>query len=188
MGFKDFILVIFPHRWLDLKGPGNIRLFGGLGAALDEIDALIKQVRQEMRVSTAIESIPTRESEYGLPIDSSQTLSTRRATILNKMKERRGPISKDELIKALRTYGIEVTIQNVHNQHVMKIRIVSTHGEPEGFAQIQAFVENTCRAHVGKEWEFTYTNYGELKIYGLTYGQLKALGLTYGQVSTYQPA
>lgn len=186
MGFKEFLIAIFPHRWIDTKAPGNTKLFSGLGAILDQVDGLVNQARQEMRVSTAVETIPTREVEYGLPIDPSQTLATRRANLINKMREKGGAVNKDDLIKMLRTYGIEATIQNIHELYVMKIRIVSTKGEPENFAQIQAFVEGVTRAHVGKEWEFTYTTYGELLGWGLTYGQLKAL--TYGQVSTYQPS
>ncbi|MCG9966876.1 YmfQ family protein [Pelotomaculum terephthalicicum JT] len=113
-------------------------------------------MKQEARVSAAVESIPTRETEYGLAIDPSLTIATRRANILNKMKKRGGPIKKEDLIEALRTYGIEATIQNFYNLHVMKIRISGVRGVPDDFEKIQSFVESICRAHVGKGWEFTY--------------------------------
>ena len=186
MEFKDFLVAIFPHRWLNPGAPGNTRLFTGLGVVLDQMDDLVNQIQKEMLISTAVETIPAREAEYGLPIDPSLTLATRRANLINKKRERGGPINKDELIKTLRTYGIEAMIQNIHSLHVMKIKIVSTKGEPDNFTQIKQLVEGITRAHVGKEWEFSYTAYGEIMGWGLTYGQIKALGLTYGQMSIYQ--
>lgn len=160
MGFKDFLLSFFPHRWLDPKSAGNIRLFGGLGLVLDQYDALVSQVKQEMRVSTAVDSIPFREAEYGLPVNPSLPLGVRRSNIMAKMRERGGPITKPDLLNALDAYGIKATLENDYENSVMWIRIDPDYTDVSDFGQIAAFVERVTRAHVGKVWAipFSVTN------------------------------
>jgi len=166
LGFKLFLLSFFPHRWLDLKGQGNQRLFGGLGTVLDKYDALVNQVKQEMRVSTAVETIPIRETEYGIPINPAVSLDVRRANIIAIMREPGGPMTKSDLINALRSYGIEVTIENIFNLSEMWIRTNPSYTDVFGFDQITAFVERVTRAHVGKVWvmPFLATNPKEIEL------------------------
>jgi hypothetical protein len=188
MGFKEFLLAIFPRRWLNPNAPGVIRLLGGLGASLDEYDSLVKQVKHEIRVSTAVETIPAREVEYGLPVDPSLPIETRRANIIARKRERGGPVTKDDLVNMLRAYGLEVTILNDYNHAVMKIHVESPPGEPPGFRQIQAFVENVCRAHVGKEWELSYLTWDKLDNYLLKWDELDAYGVTWDEIILFPPS
>lgn len=166
MGFREFLLSFFPHRWLDLKGTGNTRLFGGLGMVLDDLDAKVTSIKAESIVRTAVESIPVREVEYGLPINPALPLEVRRSNIIAKKRERGGPITKPDLLNALRAYGIEATIENDYSHSVMWIRINPDYTDVSDFSQITAFVERVTRAHVGKVWAipFSVTNPKEIDL------------------------
>ncbi|MBU7314043.1 putative phage tail protein [Paenibacillus oleatilyticus] len=163
MNFSSFLMSFFPHRWLNPKHPGNKKLFEGLGKTLDQMNNLLQQVKNESRVLTAVDTIPLREDEYGIPSDPSIPLDIRRSSIIARMREQARPITKEDLLNALRSYGLEAEITTIPGQSIMKIRIISPYGEPPGFKQIQEFVEEVTRAHVGKEWIFSYTTWGEVK-------------------------
>ncbi|WP_010502826.1 putative phage tail protein [Paenibacillus elgii] len=180
MNFSSFLMSFFPHRWLNPKLHGNRKLFEGIGKTLDQMNDLLQQVKNESRVLTAVDTIPLREDEYGIPSDPSIPLDIRRSSIIARMREQARPITKEDLLNALRSYGLEVEIANIPGQSIMKIRILSPYGEPPGFQQIQEFVEGATRAHVGKEWEFSYTTWGEVK--RTTWAEVK-LG-TWGKLKT----
>ncbi|MGF9912748.1 putative phage tail protein [Paenibacillus ehimensis] len=162
MNFSSLLARFFPHRWLNPKLSGNQKLFEGLGKTLDQMNALLQQVKNESRVLTAIDTIPLREDEYGIPSDPSIPLDIRRSSIIARMREQARPITKDDLLNALRSYGLEAEITTIPGQSIMKIRIISPYGEPPGFQQIQEFVEEVTRAHVGKEWQYSYVTHQDL--------------------------
>jgi hypothetical protein len=158
LGFKDFLLTVFPHRWLDLKAPGVIRLFGGIGAIFDELDNLVKQVQSESRVATAVHTIPDREAEYGILIKPALSIEVRRANLLARERDKGGPITKDELINVLKAYNVEFNVQNVFNKQGMYLSTKSD--VPNNvLGQMMTFVESVTRAHVGKLWMLLHDPY-----------------------------
>ncbi|MCP1306477.1 putative phage tail protein [Paenibacillus tyrfis] len=184
MNFSSFLMSFFPHRWLNPKLHGNKKMFEGLGKTLDQMNDLLQQVKNESRVLTAVDTISLREDEYGIPSDPSIPLDIRRSSIIARMREQARPITKDDLLNALRSYGLEAEITNIPGQSLMKIKIVSPYGEPSGFQQIQEFVEEVTRAHVGKEWEFSHVRHYELEPF--THAQME--GKTHAYYETHLPS
>lgn len=154
MAFKDFLFSFFPHRWLNPKAPGVIRLLGGIGATLDEIFDLAKQVQNEMRIATAVATIPDRETEFGIPVDPIIPIEIRRASLIAREREKGGSITSLDIIAALGVYGVNVTIQNNPNIYEMLIRMDPESVDVPGFTQMNVYLERARRAHVGKVWAF----------------------------------
>jgi hypothetical protein len=161
-GFQLFLQSFFPRRWLNTKAPANIRLFGGLGRTLDVYFDFAKSLVKETRINTAIDTLPFRELEYGIKSDPSLSLEARRGNILARKRESGGAITKDELISTIKAaYGIDVSIENNLSECTMTIH-VDTLGPPDCLAQMQAYIESSCRAHVGKVFEFKYLRINEI--------------------------
>jgi hypothetical protein len=168
MSFSDFLKSFFPHRWLEKDKPGNLRLFTGLDTTLDLFEAMVNKVKQESRILTAFDSIPIREAEYGIPINPLLSIESRRGNILARKQERSGPITKDDLIQAIKSaYGIDISIEHDYNNYIMYIQIENTLGIPDCLEQMQAYIESVCRAHIEKK--FKIKGYGQRKYGSFTY-------------------
>jgi hypothetical protein len=157
VNFIHFLKGIFPLRLLKSDSSSNDRLLGGLGTTLDSMDALLKAVKNETKVSMAVDTIPIRELELGIPIDPSVPIEVRRASIIARMREQSRPITKPDLIIAVRAFGIILDIQNDRSNSVMQLVVLSPEGIPAGIDQLEVFIEELCRAHVGKTWAFNYS-------------------------------
>ncbi|AFS78514.1 hypothetical protein DUF2313 [Gottschalkia acidurici 9a] len=186
MAFKDFLLSFFPHRSIDPDHPNNIRFFGKLSNVFNYIEKLVIQVKKESDISTATYSISAREEEAGIVSDTSLSIELRRANILAHKRKSDGSITKEELINALRAFGIEVSITNVSTQHLMKLNILKPYGVPDNLEHIQAFVEEVCRAHVGKEWTFNSISWNEFDSYDMTWDEFESLNLTWNEFEIYE--
>ncbi|OXM84614.1 putative phage tail protein [Paenibacillus rigui] len=175
MGLSSFLQGFFPHRWLNKKGTGNIRLFNGLGTTLDWANSFVILVRNESRVLTAVDTIPLREKELGITSDPSVQIDVRRSGIIARMREQSRPMTAEDLATALQSYGIVVSIQHDYANYKMFIKILNVNGVPEGYPQIQAFIREVVRAHVEVIFQFRYLTIAETE--SMTISQIEATTL-----------
>lgn len=181
MGLQTFLQNHFPHRWLNPKKTGNIRLLGGIGQTLDYYYNFTKSLLNEMRINTAVDTIPLLESEFGVSSDPALSIEARRGNILVRKQERGGPLTKDNLTQAIKkAYGIDISIQHDFNNYVMTIQIENTLGKPDCLEQMQAYIEEACRAHVGKVFKLRYLRVKEIHN-ALTINQLQATPISHFQ-------
>jgi hypothetical protein len=149
MGFKEFLLNMIPHRWLDPLKAGTQRLFGGLGAVLDIYDSMVKKIEQESSVRTAVDTLGTRETEYGIPVDPSMSLEGRRTRLIVRMREGAAPITKPEFEASLSIlFGSSVRVITVLNEPYMTIEFEEV-GNSIDFNVVEDYIRRNKRAHVG---------------------------------------
>lgn len=167
--FKTLLQSFMPRSLLNPELPGNRKLFGGLGKTFDYINSLVEQLRNESRVLTAQDTIPTREQELGIVPNSSLSLDVRRSGIIARTRDS-GPITIDGLANSLQAYGIVVEIHNDFANSIMRIKIVNVTGIPAGLPQAQDFIREVVRAHVEVIFEFRFLMISEVE--ALTISQL----------------
>ncbi|MGF9909495.1 putative phage tail protein [Brevibacillus porteri] len=168
MGFKEFLLNFIPHRWLDKKAVGTIRLFQALGKALDYVMSLVDMVKEESRVKTALNSLGTREVEYGLPVDQSLDIETRRKRILAKKREQGGPVNTDEFEASLGLLtGTIATVVPFHSDYSMQIKLEGNQSAFIDFKLTEEYITNNKLAHIAHtynlEQEKGYLEYSKRK-------------------------
>lgn len=149
MGFMDFLLNMFPHRWLKRDAPGTLRLFKGLGAVLDLYYSKVRQVEQEADVRTAVYSLPERETEYGLNIDPSLPLEARRNRLIVRMREEGGPTNKKAFESALTMMLGVPTKVITHPTEQSVIYEYEETGKLVNVAAADEYIRRNKRAHIG---------------------------------------
>ncbi|MDR6883014.1 putative phage tail protein [Bacillus sp. 3255] len=163
MNFSTFLASFFPHRWLDLKKGGTKKLLDGLGLTLTWLYDLLQHVVYESRVMTSIDTLTTREKEFGILPDPSLSNEFRRARIIAKTRELSGVVTKEAIALSLQSYGVSVEIENDYSNSIMKIKVLNVIGVPEGYDQIQAYIRNSVRAHVEVQFQFRFLSLAEIE-------------------------
>lgn len=155
MGFKEFLLNFIPHRWLDKNSSGTIRLFQGLGQALDYVMSLVDMVKKESRVKTAVNSLGIREVEHGLPVDQAMDIETRRNRILAKKREQGGPVNTQDFESALGMFvGGKAKIIPNHSNYFVMYRLESP-TETFNLPVIEEYVKDNKLAHLAHAYNLS---------------------------------
>jgi len=155
LGFKEFLFNFIPHRWLDPEKQGTIRLFEGLGKALDYVMGMTDMVKSESRVKTALNSLGARELEHGLPVDQMLDPETRRKRILAKKREQGGPVNTQDFEAALALFvGGTAKIIPDHSNYFVLYRLEST-TESVNLTVIEEYVKDNKLAHLAHAYSLS---------------------------------
>lgn len=172
MGMRSFIQSMIPRSFLNMDLPGNIRLFTWLGNSLDWVSDLVNKVKVESRVLTAVDTIPTRESEFGIVSDPSILIEIRRASIIARMRDQCRPVTKNDLLNSIASYGVTANLKNNYAESIMTIIISTPPGLPTGFEQMKSFVREFTRSHVEIAYEYRYLMIAEVE--AMTVAEIEA--------------
>ncbi|MBE3584829.1 MAG: DUF2313 domain-containing protein [Thermoanaerobacter sp.] len=82
MGFVDVLRRFFPRRWFNTDNPTFI---SALGAQMDNLDADLDDLRQQLFIQTATWGIDRWEREVGVVPRPDDTLEARRARVLARL-------------------------------------------------------------------------------------------------------
>ncbi len=153
------------------------------GPELDTIETNLADVLKQMYVETATEEGLTRWEQFvGLSSYTGKPLDQRRSRVISKLRGM-GTVTVAMMQNVAESYVYGHVAVTEHPEVCsFTIKFVDPYGIPPNLADVQAAIEEIKPAHLGVEYEFTYTTWGEVR--ALTWGQVKTG--TWGELKTRQ--
>ncbi len=122
----------------------------------EDIDDFLLQ----LSVDTATWGLAIYESDLKIPTDNSKPYEYRRSVIKSKMRAS-GKLDR-LLIKLTCDAFTNGNVVVSFNGHII-VKFTSVRGIPPNMSDLQAVLEEIKPAHLGIDYEFTYTTWGEVK-------------------------
>lgn len=160
----------------------------GEGEEFGQIRTSIDDILKQFFVETATEwGLDLWEQMLGLTSYAGKPLDQRRSRIISKLRGM-GTVTVS-LIKNVAESYVYGTVEVIESPatYSFTIKFVDPGGVPPNLDDLKAAIEEIKPAHLGVEYQFTYTVWGELNTWGKTWGDLNTLGLTWEQIKTWRP-
>lgn len=180
------IRLLAPLGLYDLSGVNNGGELAALGAALDEVSALLETVEREVMLDTAEDAGLTRREALFARKPASTTAEERRAAIAALLR-----ISEDSLTPAaindtLSGCGIRARAEETESGG-LRVVFPATAGVPEAFEQIEKIILDILPCHLNVEFYFRYMTWAECEAAGYTWEQVEAAAHTWESFQTAVP-
>lgn len=175
---KNTLLAYQPDYYKDSKVMENINNANAI--ELNLIDVNLKDTYNQLFVDTANIYLERWEKELGLPIANAYDINYRRTKIYSKKKGQYTitPIQIKNIAESFENGEVEVIEHN--SDYYFIIRFTSTKGIPQNLQDLKDAINELKPAHLGVEYEFTFTTWGEVKT--ITWGSVKTE--TWGELRT----
>ncbi len=144
----EFLMNHFPHRWLDKRKAGTLKLFSGLGNTLDYIETYTDVLKRNNSTRTATELLAELENEYGLAVNPSYDFEVRRANILAAKRATDFPITKQALWDMMHFMGIKAEITADYAASTMRVVMEPVADTKEVLLRGRELLLDNVRAHV----------------------------------------
>lgn len=133
----------------------------------DKIAAALNQ----FFIDTSDFTLERWEKELGIPVNNSKPEEYRRSVIISKLRGH-GTVTINFIKNTSESYSNgEVEIIEDNLNYSFTIKFVGTKGIPPNLDDLKKTIEEIKPAHLGVDYEFTYTTWGELE--GLNWENLK---------------
>lgn len=174
------LMELLPLYWVEYPEMVNIQKV--LGYEVGKIHCILDNYFKEVFIESSSELLKNFERELGIVNDNNLTDELRREVIIAKLRGA-GTTTK-ELIKTVASSfsGGDVDVMEKNNQYIVHIKFTGTKGIPKNMEGLKKAIKNIIPAHLGVEYSFTYSNYGEFK--DKTWGYLKDNNITHLEMRT----
>lgn len=152
-----------------------------LGKALDRIQTKIDNFENETIVITATEiGLDKKEELFEIPTNYDKSVEQRRSHIVSKYRGNSN--ATVDLIKSVAESfsNGEVEVIEKYPNYCFIVKFISKKGIPPNIEDLKKEIERIKHAHLGVEYEFTYTVW--LELIDKTWGSLPPL--TWGELRT----
>lgn len=138
---------------------------------LKEFSDKIGQILNQFFIDKSDFTLERWEKELGLAVNNNKPEDYRRSVIKSKLRGH-GTVTIKFIKNISESYANgEVDIIEDHVNYSFTIKFVGTKGIPPNLDDLKQTIEEIKPAHLGVDYEFTYTTWGELQ--GLNWEELK---------------
>jgi uncharacterized protein YmfQ (DUF2313 family) len=156
------------------------KIYENQQAEIDSLNLDIKDLINQLFVNTATWGLSIWEEEFNIKINTFDSYEIRRSRIIAK-KKGQGTFTKAFVKNLAESFenGIVEVIE--HNEdYYFTIKFTGTKGIPPNLQDLKDVINELKPAHLGVEYEFTFTTWGEVKT--ITWGTVKTG--TWGELRT----
>lgn len=186
MGYGEYLKSLLDP--LQLYNPedsiGNAEL-NALGEAMDEVCERLSEVERESVLATA-QGWGLELYEKLLPYHPvSGTLNDRRAAIMAMLRIDDASFTLPDIRDTIAGCGIAVEVEESSASQTVCISFPGIMGEPDGYEDIQARIEQILPCHLEVVYLLKYLTWMDMHKYGMTWRKIETAGLTWGGLETY---
>lgn len=169
-----------PHFYKNSDIQKSIQL--GLGDEIASINYIINDILKQLFVETCTWGIELWEDFVGIPHNKYKPLQHRREVVIARLRGQ-GTTTK-ELIKNVATAfsGGEVDVIEYPEEYKFIVKFIGVRGIPPNLSDLSNSIEDIKPAHLGFEYAYTYTLWGELSNWEVTWAEMATY--TWGEVKT----
>lgn len=147
------------------------------------LDLQIEDIKAQLNIETATWGLVYYERNYGIKPDPNDTIQNRRDVVIAKMRGQ-GTITKTMIKLTAEAFsGGEVEIIEHNDESYFVIKFIGTKGIPTNLNTFKETLDEIIPAHLGYEFEYTYTVWNMVQNQGLIWNDLHPK--TWDQLKTY---
>jgi hypothetical protein len=147
---------------------------------LERIGTSANDIRMQCDVTTATWGLSLWEDQLGLVAYDKNDYALRRSAILGRLRGI-GNFSAELARTIAETYTKAAVVVTVSIPDYVFTVTFKEHGVPVALPIIQAAIENIKHAHLGVNYDFTYTIWNKLDRYNKTFDELDNMKLTWDE-------